>query len=40
MSEFLSVGEKSCVYNLGIHLIPISKSTKKLNGENNNETIH
>lgn len=30
MSEFLSTGEKNRVYNLGIHLIPLSKSS---NGE-------
>lgn len=30
MSEFLTTGEKSRVYNLGIHLIPLSKSA---NGE-------
>ena len=30
MSEFLATGEKTRVYNLGIHLIPLSKST---NGE-------
>lgn len=28
MSEFLGTGEKTRVYNLGIHLIPLSKSTK------------
>ncbi|MDO9181400.1 MAG: TIGR02147 family protein [Bacteriovorax sp.] len=27
MSEFLATGEKTRVYNLGIHLIPLSKST-------------
>lgn len=31
LSEFLSVGEKTRVYNLGIHLIPLSKS---IMGEN------
>jgi uncharacterized protein (TIGR02147 family) len=30
MSEFLAEGEKTRVYNLGVHLIPLSKST---NGE-------
>lgn len=28
MSEFMSEGEKTRVYNLGIHLIPLSKSSK------------
>ena len=28
MAEFLTEGEKTRVYNLGIHLIPLSKSTK------------
>jgi uncharacterized protein (TIGR02147 family) len=28
MSEFLGEGEKTRVYNLGIHLIPLSKSSK------------
>ena len=28
MSEFLSAGEKTRVYNLGIHLIPLSKSAR------------
>jgi len=27
MSEFLATGKKTRVYNLGIHLIPLSKST-------------
>ncbi len=29
MSEFLSEGPKTRVYNLGVHLIPLSKSTKE-----------
>lgn len=29
MSEFLTEGKKTRVYNLGIHLIPLTKSTKK-----------
>ena len=29
MAEFLSEGEKSRVYNLGVHLIPLSKSVKE-----------
>lgn len=33
MSEFLSEGKKTRVYNLGVHLIPLTKSTK----ENANE---
>lgn len=33
MSEFLSEGEKTRVYNLGVHLIPLSKSTNE--GSNN-----
>lgn len=37
MAEFLGEGEKTRVYNLGVHLIPLSKSTKK--GENRNEII-
>jgi len=37
MSEFMSEGEKTRVYNLGIHLIPLSKSTKKLRGEERHE---
>lgn len=37
MSEFMSEGEKTRVYNLGIHLIPLSKSSKKLSGENQRE---
>ena len=28
MAEFLGEGEKTRVYNLGVHLIPLSKSTK------------
>lgn len=40
MSEFMSEGEKTRVYNLGIHLIPLSKSTKKLRGETRNEINH
>ncbi|MEA9355472.1 TIGR02147 family protein [Bacteriovorax sp. PP10] len=32
MSEFLSTGEKTRVYNLGVHLIPLSKS---VNGDMN-----
>jgi uncharacterized protein (TIGR02147 family) len=35
MSEFLSTGEKTRVYNLGIHLIPLSKSTTGESNENN-----
>lgn len=34
MAEFLGTGEKTRVYNLGIHLIPLSKS---INGEERNE---
>jgi uncharacterized protein (TIGR02147 family) len=30
LAEFLCEGEKTRVYNLGIHLIPLSKSTKEL----------
>lgn len=37
MSEFMSEGEKTRVYNLGIHLIPLSKSSKKLSGGNQRE---
>ena len=34
MSEFMGEGKKTRVYNLGIHLVPLSKSSKKLsNGE-------
>ena len=32
MAEFLGTGEKTRVYNLGVHLIPLSKS---INGDNN-----
>ena len=32
MAEFLAEGEKTRVYNLGVHLIPLSKST---NGDSN-----
>jgi uncharacterized protein (TIGR02147 family) len=35
MSEFLAEGEKTRVYNLGVHLIPLSKSTKGEIYENN-----
>jgi uncharacterized protein (TIGR02147 family) len=31
MSEFMGEGEKTRVYNLGIHLIPLSRSTKETN---------
>ena len=34
LAEFLCVGEKTRVYNLGIHLIPLSKSAKNKTGEN------
>jgi uncharacterized protein (TIGR02147 family) len=30
MSEFMGEGEKTRVYNLGIHLIPLTKSSKKV----------
>lgn len=33
MSEFMSEGEKTRVYNLGIHLIPLSKSSKGVPNE-------
>ena len=33
MSEFLSQGERTRVYNLGIHLIPLSKTTKEERNE-------
>lgn len=33
MSEFMGEGEKTRVYNLGIHLIPLTKSTKMPGGE-------
>lgn len=29
MAEFLAEGEKTCVYNLGVHLIPLSKSANE-----------
>jgi hypothetical protein len=32
MAEFLAEGKKTRVYNLGVHLIPLSKS---MNGETN-----
>ena len=34
MSEFLSTGEKTRVYNLGIHLVPLSKSSHFNESEN------
>lgn len=34
MSEFLSEGSKTRVYNLGVHLIPLSKSCKENENEN------
>ena len=34
MADFLGEGEKTRVYNLGVHLIPLSKSTK---GERNED---
>ena len=30
MSEFLSEGPKTRVYNLGVHLIPLTKSVKEV----------
>lgn len=35
MAEFLADGEKTRVYNLGVHLIPLSKSTNGETRENN-----
>ena len=35
MAEFLAEGDKTRVYNLGIHLIPLSKSTNGESRENN-----
>lgn len=35
MAEFLAEGEKTRVYNLGVHLIPLSKSTHGESNENN-----
>ncbi len=35
MAEFLAEGEKTRVYNLGVHLIPLSKSTNGESRENN-----
>ena len=37
MSEFLSTGEKTRVYNLGIHLIPLSRSINNTTLKNENE---
>ncbi|MGZ3808501.1 MAG: TIGR02147 family protein [Bacteriovorax sp.] len=37
MSEFMGEGEKTRVYNLGIHLIPLSKSSKKLSRRDQSE---
>lgn len=34
MAEFLAEGEKTRVYNLGVHLIPLSKSTHGESNEN------